>query len=131
MNIKLLFFLSFFGLAMGLATVFVISSSVEPFLWAAIFIISAFFIAKNCTGKYFLHGFVLSLFNCVWITAAHLLLFAPYLAHHPKEAAMMSTNKPLPLHPRFMMLLIAPIVGIICGIVVGLFSYIASKLLKK
>ena len=130
MNIKLLLLLSLFGLAMGIATVYVIPSNVEPFLWFAIFCISAFVIAKNCSGKYFLHGFVLSLFNCVWITSAHVLLFSTYLANHPKEAAMM-TSMPLPMHPRLMMLMMGPIVGIVCGIVVGLFSFIASKLVKK
>jgi uncharacterized membrane protein len=57
-------------------------------------------------------------------------LFAPYLTHHPKEAAMM-TSMPLPLHPRLMMMLMGPIVGVVCGIVQGLFSFIAAKLLKK
>ena len=56
MNWKLILQLSLFGLAMGLATVFFISSSAEPFFWLAIFIASAYLIATRAPGRYFLHG---------------------------------------------------------------------------
>ena len=47
MNWKLIFGLSLFGLAMAIATVFVIPSKIEPFFWLAIFIICAIVIAKG------------------------------------------------------------------------------------
>jgi uncharacterized membrane protein len=34
-------------------------------------------------------------------------------------------------HPRIMMLITGPIIGIISGLILGLFSVIAAKLLKK
>jgi len=130
MNWKLIFQLSLFGLAMAVATVFVIPSNIEPLFWLVIFIICAWIIAKKCTGKYFLHGFMVSIFNCVWITAAHVLLYNRYVAKHP-EMLNMSYQMPLQGHPRLLMLITGPVFGVIFGLVLGLFSFIASKIVTK
>ena len=130
MNWKLIFRLSLFGLAMAIATVYFIPSNIEPFFWLVIFIICAYLIAKNCSSRYFLHGLCVSLINAVWITAAHILLFDTYIANHAKEAAMM-TKMPLPDSPRLMMLMTGPIVGLVSGLVLGVFAFIAAKILKK
>jgi len=98
MNWKLIFQLSLFGLAMAFATVFWIPSNIEPIFWLVIFLISAYFIAKKSTGKYFLHGLCVSLVNSVWITSVHLILFNTYIVNHPQEAAMM-TDMPLQIIP--------------------------------
>jgi hypothetical protein len=130
MNWKLILQLSLFGLAMAIATVFVIPSNIEPIFWLAIFIICAYFIAKKCAEKYFLTGFFVSLLNAVWITTAHILLFDTYIANHTQEAAMMS-KMPIPDSPKLMMLITGPIIGIISGMILGLFAFIASKILKQ
>lgn len=130
MNWKLIIGLSLFGLAMAVATVFVIPSKIEPAFWLVIFIACAYLIAKNAPGKFFLHGFVLSLANCVWITSAHILWFNTYIVNHPQEATM-SAQMPMPAHPRLMMLITGPMIGIISGLVLGLFAFIASKIVKK
>ena len=130
MNKKLIFQLSLFGLAMAIATVYVIPSNIEPLFWLVIFIICAYFIAKKCSSKYFLHGLFVSLLNAVWITAAHIILFDTYIANHPQEAAMM-TKMPMPDSPRMMMLMTGPIIGLVSGIVLGLFAFIAAKIMKK
>ena len=130
MNRNLIFKLSLFGLAMGIATVYFIPSNIEPFCWLVIFVICAYAIAKQCSSRFFLHGFLVSILNSVWITAAHVILFQQYIAHHPDEAAMMA-NMPWPAHPRRMMLVTGPLVGVVSGLVLGLFAWIASKLVKK
>ena len=130
MNWKLSLKLSMFGLAMAIATVYFIPSNIEPLFWLLIFLTCAYIIAKNCTSGYFITGFVTSLFNCVWITSAHVLLYSTYIANHPQEAAM-AANMPMPTHPRLMMLLMGPVVGIVSGLVLGLFAFIASKIVKK
>jgi len=130
MNKKLIFQLSLFGFAMALATVYFIPSNIEPICWLLIFGICAYFIAKQCTKKYFLHGLYVSLLNAVWITAAHILLFNTYIANHPQEAEMM-TKMPVHVSPRIMMLMTGPVIGLISGIVLGLFAFIASKIVKK
>ncbi|MGZ6098096.1 MAG: hypothetical protein ACXWLL_06860 [Myxococcaceae bacterium] len=127
---RLILALSMFGLAMGVATVFVISSKVEPVVWLAIFVVCAYVIATRAPGRPFLHGFLVSLVNSVWVTGAHMALMPSYLARHPNEAAMLA-RMPMPDSPRLMMLLTGPIVGIVSGIVLGLFSLAASKLVRS
>src|ERR1700743_701800 len=122
MNWRLIFLLSLFGLFMGISTVYFIPSSIEPVCWLVIFIVCAWLIAKNAPGRYFLHGFCLGLANCVWIVAAHVLLFNDYSANHPAEMAMMSN---MPFMPKLMMLFVGPVIGIVSGLVIGLFSFIA------
>jgi hypothetical protein len=130
MNWKLLFRLSLFGLAMALATVTLIPTKIEPVFWLAIFIACAWFIAKNADRQYFWHGFVLSLINCVYITAAHVIFFHTYIGNHP-EMLNMNDNLPLHNHPRILMLIMGPLFGAAFGLIQGLFSFIASKLVKK
>jgi hypothetical protein len=127
MNWKLIFALSGFGLVMAIATVFVIPSNIEPAFWLAIFVACAVIIAKKQRSKAFLHGLFVSLVNSVWITTAHVLFFDTYVASHPGEAAMMA-NSPIP--GRMMMLVTGPIVGVISGLILGLFAFVATKLIK-
>ena len=129
LNFGLILRLSLFGLAMAIATVFVIPSNIEPLFWLAIFVVCALLIARRCSEKHFLHGFLVSLVNCVWITTFHILLFGSYLTRHPQEAAMMK-SMPLPDSPRLMMLMTGPVVGVASGVVLGLFAFLASKLVK-
>jgi len=129
MNWKLIFLLSLFGLAMGIATVFWIPSNIEPLFWLVVFAISAYFIATRSSGRFFLHGLLVSIVNSVWVTTSHVLLFDQYIANHPKEAAMM-TSMPVPGSPRLMMTVMGPVIGIVSGLVLGLFAFIASKLVK-
>ncbi len=138
MNWKLIFSLSLFGLAMAFATVYFIPGNVEVWVWLLIFIIVAWIIAKRATGNYFFHGFMVSIFNCVWIVAAHVLLYNTYMANHPDEMKMMHPmlsgmhmDHYAHLHPRQGMIIMGPFWGIVFGLVLGLFSWIASKIVKK
>ena len=131
MNWKLIFGLSTFGLAMAFATVYVIPSKAEPFVWLPIFIVCAWLIAKKAPGKYFLHGLLVSLVNCVWITATHIGLSASYISTHPQEADMyakMFAETGLSMHRT--MLIMGAVIGVISGIVLGLFAYAASKIMN-
>jgi len=128
MNWKLIAGLSAFGLAMGLATVFVIPSNLEPAFWLPIFVVCAYLIAKKAPGRYFLHGLGVSLLNSVWITGSHIALFDRYLATHGQEAEMM---KSMPVQGPLAMALTGPVVGLVSGLVLGLFSFVAAKIVKR
>ena len=128
MNWKLIFQLSLFGLAMGIATVYVVPSNVEPFCWLIIFVVCAYILAKNLDKGYFVHGLLVSIINSVWITGAHVLLFDSYVANHAQEAQMM---RAMPMSPRLMMVLTGPLIGVVSGLVLGLFAFLASKMVKK
>ena len=71
--------LSLFGLAVGVATVFIIPSNIEPLFWLAIFLLCAWLIALHAPGK----------------------------------------------------LLTGPFVGMISGLVLGLFAFVAHKLVAR
>jgi hypothetical protein len=100
---------------------------VEPFFWLAIFVICAYIIATTCSSRFFLHGLLVSIVNSVWITAAHIAFADQYLARHAQEAAMMS-SMPLPDSPRLMMAMTGPVIGVVSGLVLGAFAFVASKL---
>ena len=134
MNWKLIFLLSLFGLAMGFATVFVIPSSVEPFCWLAIFIVCAYLIARYAPGKYFLHGLSVGIANGIWMTAIHASLFYTYVANHPEYLQMLTAPgnpEVMAAHPRRMMVITGPIIGVLSGLVIGLFSWVASRFVKS
>lgn len=63
MNWKLILLLSMFGLAMAIATVYVMPSRFEAPFWLVIFVTCAFVIARRAPGKFFLHGFLVGLTN--------------------------------------------------------------------
>jgi hypothetical protein len=127
-NWKLILQLSMFGLAMGLATVFFIPSTIEPAFWLVIFLFCAYVIAKQCPTRRFAHGVVLGVANSIWITGAHVILFDQYIASHAREAEAM---KAIPLPPQAMMLVTGPVVGVVSGIVIGLLALLAGKVLPK
>jgi hypothetical protein len=128
MNWKLILRLSMFGLAMGILTVFVIPSTIEPLFWLAIFVVCAYTIAKHAPGRPFLHGLLTSIMNSVWITSAHVLLFDAYVARHPQEVTMMES---MPVAPRIAMLITGPVIGVISGCVLGLFAIAASRVVRR
>ena len=130
MNLKLILQLSLFGLGMALATVYVVPSNVEPLLWLPIFVISASVIARRAPGRPFLHGLLLGILNGIWVTAGHVILFDPYLAHHPREAEAMS-SVPMALSPRWMMAIAGPLIGVVSGVVIGLFAVVAAWIIRR
>jgi hypothetical protein len=130
MNGKLILQLSLFGLAMGIGTIFAISSRIEPLFWLAIFVICACVIARQAPGQPFLHGLLLGVANSAWVTVSHVLFFKQYLANHPQEAEMMH-SMPMPDSPRLMMAVVGPVIGIVSGAVIGLLAVIAAKLVRR
>ena len=132
MNWKLIFQLSIFGLIMAIATVSLIPEKIEPAFWLLIFIFCAWVIAKACPGKYFLHGLLVSMVNCVWIVVFHVIFYKSYMEHHP-DVASMNAKMPawLASHPRKAMVIMGPVFGVLFGIILGLFSFIASKITQK
>jgi len=68
-----------------------------------------------------------SVVNSVWITAFHVLMFDRYIINHRQEAEMM-LSMPLATSPRLLMSLTGPVIGVVSGIVLGLFAVAAHKL---
>jgi hypothetical protein len=130
MDWRLILQLSLFGLAMGVATVYVIPSRLEPFCWLGIFGFCAWVIAHRRPDRPFQHGLLVSVVNGLWITTAHVLLADRYLAGHPEEAAMMASS-PLGSSPRLMMAVTGPVIGVVSGLVLGLMSWFAARMVRR
>jgi hypothetical protein len=131
MNWKLVVQLSTFGLIMAFATISLIPEKFEFIFWLAIFVFCAYVIAKVCAGKYFLNGLCVSLVNCIWITVAHILFYSSYIANHPSVSKMAQAHPLFPTHPRLTMAVTGLFIGVGSGLVLGLFAFIASKIVTK
>jgi hypothetical protein len=129
LNWCLIFALSMFGLAMALATVWVVPSNAEPVFWLVIFFVCAFCIARFRSSGHFVHGLLVGIVNSVWVTGAHITFFPQYIAHHAREAAMMQ-SMPLPNSPRLMMAIMGPLIGVLSGIIIGLLAWIAGRFIR-
>jgi hypothetical protein len=127
MSWRLVFGLSCFGLVMALATVFArMEPRVEQLAWIGIFLASAIVIAKKASGKFFLHGFLVSVVDSLWVTGAHLALF-----DRAGHAGLFAT--PIPIgaigSAQTTMALVGPVAGIVCGVGLGFLAWAASTLL--
>ena len=131
MNWKLIFSLSLFGLAMAFCTISLIPPAVEPAIWLLVIVICARLIAGFAPGRYFAHGFLVSMVNSVWITIAHATFFVPYLLHHPQMVEMSKKIPFLTDHTRWQMVVMAPIFGAFFGLIQGLFAFLASKIKRN
>lgn len=125
MNWKLILLLSLFGLAMGILTISLLPESVEPYCWPVVMIVSGWLIARRAGGKYFMHGVALGLVNCIWVTAAHEVWLASFVAHNPHMVEM-SKNWFLADHIRRQMAVMGVLIGLASGVVMGLLALLFS-----
>jgi hypothetical protein len=123
-NWTLIVQLSFFGLPMGIATVFVIP--LELFFWLVVFAITAYVIATRCSHKRFTHGLLVGIAQDVWVAGSHVLLLSQFLANHPKAAARATSMG----SARLMVVLVGLVSGVVSGVVIGLCALLAGKLIR-
>jgi hypothetical protein len=114
---------------MAFGTIYFIPNIIEPVLWIIIFLFSAYVIAKFCKGRYFLNGFMVSILNGIWIGVIRFIFFDAYLNFHPELASKMTDSSPEAI--RYGFLIFQLIFGVLCGLLLGLFSWGASKIVKK
>ncbi len=100
------FSLYLFGLPFAFVTGH-ISSDATLISFLAITLLSAYTIAKKAHREYFLHGFLVCVVGCGWMTLVHLILSRPYDPN-----------------PYWF------IIVVIFGLVSGLLSVIASKIVR-
>lgn len=123
MSLRLMFGLSLLGLAMAVATVFVVPLRIEPALWVGIFVFSAVLIAKRAPRSFFLHGVLVSLLDSVWVAGAHAALFDQYVHGHGHVVAMAARYG----SPLMVLALAAVAAGIAAGVLLGVLAWVSSK----
>jgi len=130
MDRRLVGILSLAGVVMGVVSVLGWIQRIEFVLWLVIAISSAFVIAREAPRSFFLHGFWTGLLAGIASPLIQCAMFPTYLANNPESAAQMQTM-PASMNPRFLLMIFAPIIGLANGAVVGLLSWIASKMIKQ
>lgn len=130
MNWKLIILLSLSSIAVALAGVFVPTQRIEWVFWLVIFTFNAWMLAHAKTGRYFAHGWLISVVNGVWISVIHAAFFTTYVATNPET---MATYNALPhlASPQMTIILMGPIFGAVFGLVSGLFAWAGSKVFRS
>jgi len=129
MNKKLILLLSLFGIAMAfISTYWITSTTAELSVWFVILLACAYIISTKCSQKYFLNGFVTGILCSLFVTAAHIWLFDDYANHHLERVMQFGS---MPMSPRTGMALMGPVFAVVSGLALGLFSIIASKIVKS
>lgn len=131
MNWKLIGMLSLSGLFMGVSTAFFIKSDIEIYVWIPIMLLIAFFIAKQATSKYFLHGFLVSFISAFWILLAHSIFWDNFYELNKVSMDADFQSMPKEFSMKALMLIATPIIGAFFGLIQGLLAFVASKLVKK
>jgi hypothetical protein len=131
MNWSRLILLSLLSLPITLLAIFGVipTATVEAIVWLVLILVLAWLLRTS--AKPFLSGLVVGLLMGLWSHLLSIPLWDAYVANNPEMSAEIlsgATEKGMSL-PTFM-LVTAPVVGIMYGLVLGLLAWAASKLRK-
>jgi hypothetical protein len=115
------------GAVMGFASVFGLTRGIEAWLWLGIAVVTAFLIAWFVPRRRFLHGFLGGALSGILAPVVQAAMFRTYLAHDPDLAASVA-SLPGDVDPRLFFLATAPVIGVLSGLVLGILSWIAGRL---
>ncbi len=128
MSWRLVFLLSLSGLAIGLATTFgLVHAGVEKFVWLVVVVLLAIVIARRAPRRPFVHGVFTGFLAGVLCLFVQGLMFDAYLAHNP-SAAQSFQQLPRGMSPRVLMVVLAPLLGALYGVLVGLLAFAIARL---
>lgn len=130
MKWKLLLTVAVFGLIMGLLSLFGLTRGIEPFLWIAIALGAAWWLARTISAGGFLHGLFAGILMGIGNSIMQSLFIQSYLSSNPESAGAFD-QIPGDLSPRLFVLLTGPLVGLIYGLFLGTLTLIAMRLRKR
>lgn len=130
MNWRVVLSLALLGAALGLGTVFGLRGVLEALGWTALAVVCAGQIARRAPEWPFRNGLVTGFLGVVLGTLVQVALIERYLANQPDVAAELA-GLATTLSPRTLILISAPFLGAVGGLVLGLLSWIATRIEKK
>lgn len=130
MKIKIILLLGFFGVLMGFATVYGYIIINELLYWLFIYLVCALVLANTVKEKYFRNGFVLGLILSIVVSAIQIILFDDYLLNNLQLKGEME-KLPASIEPKTFFILIAPLIAILSGLIVGIFTTAFKKFFRK
>ncbi|MGH9778755.1 MAG: hypothetical protein ACRD5I_10135 [Candidatus Acidiferrales bacterium] len=130
MNWKLILSLSGFGVLMGVLSVLGLVSRVEGWLWLAIGVFCAGWMGTQLPERRFWHGFLVGLIGGGAAPAIQALFFSTYVANNP-EFNQAAAQLPPGISPIILTLVTIPLGGLLSGVVLGLLTMLAGKILYR
>lgn len=131
MNWSLLLKLSAFGGVMAFATINFIPFEFEFVVWLFVYGFCAYAISKSCQDRFFTHGFLLGIINCIFYSAFHLAFFESYTSAHTLLMSQVNTIVPAPANQRPIVLAIGVVMCILGALLQGLICHFVSKKMQK
>lgn len=125
MNWTLILSLSMFGVLIGLLSVLGITKKAEPLLWLLVGFFTIFILYRKATGMIFWHGFIIGIFWGCLNSIIQSIFFKTYLKNNPKYTE--AYNKSSRLKPRYLILLVGPLLGLLTGAVLGGLAWFCQK----
>ncbi|QQS35788.1 MAG: hypothetical protein IPM56_16330 [Ignavibacteriales bacterium] len=129
-NLKLILPLLFFGILMGAAGVLGLLGKYELIIWLPVFMVCAFILAKFLTAKFFVNGFVLGFLLAVLSSAIQVIFFDHYINNNPQLKSGFE-KLPSPGDAKIFFIMMAPLIGLLSGITLGVFTTAFKKLIFK
>ena len=130
MNWKLISLLAGFGVLMGVASVLGLTAGIEGALWAVIGLICVVVIAWRAPGHSFQHGFLVGLLAGTVASLLQFLFFPTYMSNNP-DLATRFAQVPGGLNARSFVLILAPVIGLVSGIVLGAVCWLVAMVIAK
>jgi len=127
MNWKLVFAFAALGIPMGASSVIGMSGIPAALGWTLVAVVCAGQVARRAPGRLFLHGYLVGFLGIVFATSVQAGMIRLYLDNQPDVAAEMAAMATT-LSPRTLILVSAPFLGAVGGLVLGLLSWIAAKI---
>jgi hypothetical protein len=125
MDWKAIIILSTFGPLMGFLSVKGFTLKLEPFLWLLFGIATSLILSKNIEHNTMMHGLCIGLLWGIGNGLIQTLFFENYLANNPQVRD--NFIKITFIQPRYFVLVTAPVIGLITGLVLGGLSLILKK----
>ena len=114
---------------MGFISVFGIIQNIEWLLWLLIAIVSGYVLAKRTKRLLFTHASITGLFMGILYAIILSSLFDMYLANNLESEGFKQWD--ITIEPQYFLLMVGPFVGIVYGLVIGVFALIIKKISKK
>ena len=125
MDWKLVLLLSGIGIIMGILSVRGFTQKIEPFLWLLFGIATSLILSKNIEQP-FLHGLLIGIGWGVLNGLIQSSFFDTYFANNP--SLQKTFQKQAFVEARYFVLLAAPVIGLITGLILGGLSLLLKKL---
>ena len=114
---------------MGFLSVFGVIPDFEWLMWLVIAIVSGYVLNKQTKKLLFTNAVVTGIIMGVFNAVIQSVLFDTYLLTDPQIEGL--SQWPTTIEPQYFLLIAGPFIGIVYGLVIGLFALIFKKISKS